>query len=97
MCQKLLHFQLNNYADVLRWLRSLMQARKSFLLQNKKYATYGANEQISKQAAVKLEVSFNLLQSSKFYIASLAFRCITILVNMSLVFGCKEKVIKVHE
>ncbi len=56
ICQKLLHFQLNNVDDVLRWLKSLMHCRKSFLIQNKQYALYGCNDQMTKQAAVKLEV-----------------------------------------
>lgn len=58
VCLKLLHHQLSNYPSVLRWLRQLLNYRNVYLLNNREIANFGSTEQICKQAAAKLEVSY---------------------------------------
>ncbi|VDP04015.1 unnamed protein product [Soboliphyme baturini] len=55
VCQKLLHHQLRNYPDILRWLKQLLMCRNAFLASNRDICNFGASEQLCKQAALKLE------------------------------------------
>ncbi|KFD70579.1 hypothetical protein M514_02099 [Trichuris suis] len=55
VCQKLLHFQLGNFSEVLRWLRQLLVYRNLFLMNHREIANYGSGDLLCKQAAEKLE------------------------------------------
>uniref|UniRef100_A0A5S6QDW1 Ras-GAP domain-containing protein n=1 Tax=Trichuris muris TaxID=70415 RepID=A0A5S6QDW1_TRIMR len=55
VCQKLLHFQLSNFSEILRWLRQLLIYRNVFLMKHREIANYGSGDLLCKQAAEKLE------------------------------------------
>lgn len=46
VCQKLLHHQLPNYPEVLRWLRQLLISRNAYLYMNRDIASFGSQEQM---------------------------------------------------
>jgi neurofibromin 1 len=56
VCQKLLHHQLCNYPQVLRWMHVLLTSRNAFLIDHRDSANIGTHQPIVKQAQLKLEV-----------------------------------------
>ncbi|XP_045770385.1 neurofibromin [Maniola jurtina] len=56
--QKLIQRQINNYREVLRWLRDVLTCRNEYLAKHKEYANVGSQIPICKQAHIKLEVVF---------------------------------------
>ncbi|XP_074643053.1 neurofibromin-like [Tubulanus polymorphus] len=56
--QKLIQHQIENYQEILKWLRSIMMCRVEFLNRHKEYANIGSNIAICRQAQIKLEVVF---------------------------------------
>ncbi|KAG1714683.1 Neurofibromin [Nymphon striatum] len=56
--QKLIQHKIENYTEILKWLKEILICRNYYLQCNKDYATLGCNIAICKQARIKLEVVF---------------------------------------
>lgn len=56
--QKLVQHQINNYTDVLKWLREILLLRNVFLINYKDNAYVGSNIPMAKHAQLKLEIVF---------------------------------------
>ncbi|PAA68954.1 hypothetical protein BOX15_Mlig013644g1 [Macrostomum lignano] len=56
--QKLIQRQIANYGDVLRWLKDILICRNAFLEKHKELANVGSNENLCRQALIKLEMVF---------------------------------------
>ena len=56
--QKLVQHQIQNYTDVLKWLREILKLRNSFLYHYKDNAYVGSNIPMAKHAQLKLEIVF---------------------------------------
>ncbi|XP_008486415.1 neurofibromin-like, partial [Diaphorina citri] len=53
--QKLIQHQIENYTDILKWLRQILICKNQFLTNHKDYANVGCHLPICKQAHMKLE------------------------------------------
>ncbi|KAI5740359.1 hypothetical protein M8J76_003040 [Diaphorina citri] len=56
--QKLIQHQIENYTDILKWLRQILICKNQFLTNHKDYANVGCHLPICKQAHMKLEIVF---------------------------------------
>jgi neurofibromin 1 len=56
--QKLVQHHIQNYTDVLKWLREILILRNAFLLHYKDNAYIGSNIPMAKHAQLKLEIVF---------------------------------------
>lgn len=56
--QKLVQHQIQNYTDVLKWLREILKLRNAFLHHYKDNAYVGSNIPMAKHAQLKLEIVF---------------------------------------